>query len=48
MAIHTTFFSAVVFISVLLQCLMDFSDIVILCNRPIVAANKTSSVLICL
>ena len=32
--IHNTFFSAVIFISVLLQGLMGFSDIVILCSRP--------------
>ena len=32
--IHTTFFSAVIFMSVLLHGLMDFSDIVILCSRP--------------
>ena len=43
-----TFFSAMIFISVLFS-LMDFSDIVILCNRPvIIVANKTLSILICL
>ena len=44
--IYTNFFSAMMFISVLLG-LMDFSDIVILYSRPDVA-NKTLSVLICL
>ena len=34
MEIPTNFFSAITFNSVLLG-LMDFSDIVILCNRPI-------------
>ena len=45
--ICTTFFSATIFISVLLG-LMDFSDIVILCRGQIIVASKTLSVLICL
>ena len=40
-------FSAMIFISALLG-LIDFSDIVMLRSGPIVAANKTLSVLICL
>ena len=41
------FFSSKIFISVLLG-LIDFSDIVMLCSGPIVVANKTLRVLICL
>ena len=40
-------FSAMIFISVLLGQI-DFSDVVMLGSGPIVVANKTLSVLICL
>ena len=44
---YQTFFSAMIFISVLLG-LIDLSDIVICVVGQIVVANKTLSVLICL
>ena len=45
--IHTKFFSAIIFISVL-SGLMDFSDIMILGIRPNGCCQKTLYVLICL
>ena len=48
MEIYTNFFSAMIFISILLS-LMDFSDIVILCSRPNSCCQKSfKSVLVCL
>ena len=45
--INTKFFSATIFISVLLG-LMDFSDVVILCNRPNNCCQQKLKFLICL